>query len=286
MSAEAPANAFTIDVEDYYQVEAFKPYIAREQWDDFDSRVERNTDMILQLLDDKSVTATFFVLGCVAERHPRIVRKIAAGGHEVASHGYSHDLVYRQTPDEFRQETLRSKGILEEQAQSPIKGYRAATYSITRDSLWALDILVEAGFTYDSSIFPIHHDRYGIPDIDPMPHRLNTPDGRQIVEFPISTLNTGAFNLPISGGGYFRLFPYFFTRWALRQRNRSNKGFIFYIHPWEIDREQPIIEGVGLATRFRHYNGIDRCSAKLARLLDDFRFTTVASVLKNQQFVI
>ena len=286
MNNSAITNAFTVDVEDYYQVEAFKRYIDKSQWDDFASHVEKNTDEILKLLDDKSVKATFFILGCVAEKNPSIVKRIAENGHEVASHGYSHDLVYKQTPEVFKEETIRSKAVLEDLAQAEVIGYRAATYSITKQSLWALDILVDAGFTYDSSIFPIHHDRYGIPDINPLPHVLETPGGQKIVEFPITTLNTRLLNLPIAGGGYFRLFPYFFSRWALRQRNKANTEVIFYIHPWEIDIDQPVVREAGLGSRFRHYNGIGKCSWKLSRLLSDFRFSTVSSVLRERNFSI
>ncbi len=282
MSNDPITNAFTVDVEDYYQVEAFKRYINRGQWDDFASHVEANTDRILGLLDEKSVKATFFVLGCVAEKHPLIVKKIVGCGHEIASHGYSHDLIYQQTPELFREETLRSKSILEDQAQTRVTGYRAATYSITRQSLWALDILVEAGFTYDSSIFPIHHDRYGIPDINPLPHLLKTPGGQEIIEFPITTLSTRLVNLPIAGGGYFRLFPYRFSSWALRQLNQADTEFVFYVHPWEIDTGQPVIDEAGFMTRFRHYNGIDKCHRKLQKLLGDFQFSTVAAVLENK----
>ena len=181
-------NAFTVDVEDYYQVEAFSKHIQRSHWHNYASHVERNTDEILLLLDKKNTKGTFFTLGCVAEKHPTIVRNIVEQGHEIASHGYSHKLIYEQSHEEFRNETIKSKAILEDIAQIEVRGYRAATYSITRKSLWALDILVDAGFIYDSSIFPIRHDRYGIPDINPFPHEIKTPGGQSIVEFPISIL--------------------------------------------------------------------------------------------------
>ena len=279
-------NAFTVDVEDYYQVEAFSRHIDRNQWNDYASHVEANTDAILMLLEEKSTKATFFTLGCVAEKHPEIVRKIVAQGHEIASHGYSHQLIYTQDEKVFREETVRSKAILEDIAQQSVKGYRAATYSITNKSLWALDILVESGFEYDSSIFPVRHDRYGIPDLYPLPHKLKTPGGMEIVEFPISTLKFFRYNLPIAGGGYFRLFPYAFTRWALKQINQQTNEFVFYIHPWEIDQSQPIVKDAGIITKFRHYNNIDKCKERLRRLCGDFKFDTVANVLQSKQLLL
>jgi len=278
-------NAFTVDVEDYYQVEAFSQHIQRSHWDDYASHVEKNTDEILLLLDNKNTKGTFFTLGCVAEKHPSIVRKIVAQGHEIASHGYSHKLIYKQSQEEFRNETIKSKAILEDIAQIEVRGYRAATYSITRESLWALDILVDAGFIYDSSIFPIRHDRYGIPDINPIPHEIETPGGQSIVEFPISTLKTRLANVPVGGGGYFRLFPYVFTRWALNRVNNRSNEFVFYIHPWEIDESQPVIKSAGFATKFRHYNNIGKCKLRLEQLLTDFKFDTLSSVLENKQLI-
>jgi len=278
-------NAFTVDVEDYYQVEAFSGHIQRNRWDDYASHVERNTDELLLIMDNKKVKGTFFTLGCVAEKHPSIVRKIVDQGHEIASHGYSHKLIYKQSHEEFKKETVKSKAILEDIAQTEVKGYRAATYSITRNSLWALDILVDAGFVYDSSIFPIRHDRYGIPDINPLPHRLKTPGGQSIIEFPITTLKTKLINLPVAGGGYFRLFPYSFSRWALGKVNQQKNEFVFYIHPWEIDQFQPVIKGINLITRFRHYNNINICKQRLERLLVDFKFGTLAAVLESKQLI-
>ena len=278
-------NAFTVDVEDYYQVEAFSQHIQRSHWDDYASHVEKNTDEILLLLDNKNTKGTFFTLGCVAEKHPSIVRKIVDQGHEIASHGYSHKLIYKQSQEEFRNETIKSKAILEDIAQIEVRGYRAATYSITRKSLWALDILVDAGFIYDSSIFPIRHDRYGIPDINPIPHEIETPGGQSIVEFPISILKTRLANVPIGGGGYFRLFPYVFTRWALNRVNNRSNEFVFYIHPWEIDESQPVIKSAGFATKFRHYNNIGKCKLRLEQLLTDFKFDTLASVLESKKLI-
>lgn len=278
-------NAFTIDVEDYFQVEAFAGVIDRGSWDKFSTRVVANTSRLLDMLAAREIRATFFVLGWVARKHPEIVRAIAAAGHEVASHGMSHRLVYTQSPQEFRRETIDAKALLEDQCQQPVLGYRAATYSITRKSLWALDILCEAGFQYDSSIFPMRHDRYGIPDANPLPHVLTTPAGGKLVEFPISVLHYAGATIPVAGGGYFRLFPYQFTRWALRKLNQRGQAFVFYLHPWEVDPQQPRIHEAGVLSRFRHYQNLDRCQQRLNRLLDDFEFDSMRSVLASQQLL-
>lgn len=274
-------NAFTVDVEDYFQVEAFSGVINRNTWDDFSCRVEANTDIILKLLDDANVKGTFFVLGWIAKRYPGVVKKISEMGHEVSSHGMSHQLIYNQDQNVFRNETIDSKKLLEDLSQQPVNGYRAATYSITNKSLWALDVLCEAGFKYDSSIFPIVHDRYGISDINTEPHVLVTEKNNSIVEFPISVYKNRLFNLPISGGGYFRLFPYFFTKNMLKSLNKKNKEFVFYIHPWEVDNKQPVVDDISRFTKFRHYNNIDQCKDRLEKLLQDFRFSTVTEVLGN-----
>jgi len=278
-------NAFTIDVEDYFQVEGFARVVDRNSWDSFPRRVSGNTSRILEMLALKGARATFFVLGWVARRHPEIVREIAAAGHEVASHGMSHKLIYTQTPEEFRAETLDAKALLEDQCQRPVIGYRAATYSITHRSLWALDVLAEAGFEYDSSIFPMRHDRYGIPDANPVPHVLETPQGAKLVEFPISVLKMGPATIPLAGGGYFRLFPYGFTRWGLRKLNQRSQEFVFYIHPWEIDPSQPRMESAGALSRFRHYVNLDRCAERVARLLGDFEFDTMRAVLVERKLL-
>jgi len=272
-------NAFTVDVEDYFQVEGFAKVIDRGTWDQFHTRVRASTAMLLEMLARRGICATFFVLGWVARKHPEIVREIAASGHEVASHGMSHRLVYTQTPAEFQGETRDAKALLEDLSQKPVIGYRAATYSITRRSLWALDILYEEGFRYDSSIFPMRHDRYGIPDAEPRPHVLTTPAGARLVEFPISVLHYAGVTFPVAGGGYFRLFPYGFTRWALRRLNRRRQEFVFYVHPWEVDPGQPRIGAASAASRFRHYLNLDRCAQRLGQLLDDFEFDTMQAVL-------
>jgi polysaccharide deacetylase family protein (PEP-CTERM system associated) len=274
-----------VDVEDYFQVEGFANAVDRDSWEGFRTRVGGTTSLLLEMLAQHKVRATFFVLGWVARKHPEIVKQIAASGHEVASHGMSHRLIYTQTPAEFRRETRDAKALLEDLAQTPVTGYRAATYSITRRSLWALDILCEEGFRYDSSIFPMRHDRYGIPDAEQRPHVLTTPSGGRLVEFPISVLRYGGAKIPVAGGGYFRLFPYRFTRWALRKLNAQQQEFVFYVHPWEVDPEQPRIEDAAALSRFRHYLNLDRCAARLGRLLRDFEFDTMRSVLAQRNLL-
>ncbi len=273
-------NALTIDVEDYFQVAAFAGQVDPRDWGGFKLRVEQNTHQLLDLFDEQDLKATFFVLGWVAERCPGLVRSIAGRGHEVACHGYSHQLVYSQTAAVFREETIRSKACLEDQAQARVLGYRAASYSITKGSLWALDVLAELGFDYDSSIFPVRHDRYGIPGSPRWPYRLETLQGGSLVEFPPSTLSILGYLLPVAGGGYFRLYPYWFSRFALARLNRSaDRPFIFYLHPWEIDPEQPRIPA-GWLSRFRHYLNLDKCESRLRRLLRDFGFARVCDVLE------
>lgn len=268
-------NALTVDVEDYFHVSAFADTIHRDTWPARESRVEANVCKLLALFDEAGARGTFFVLGWVAERYPGLVREIARRGHEIACHGLSHRLVYEQSPQEFHAETLRAKALLEDVTGTAVLGYRAASYSIVHRSLWALDILVELGFTYDSSIFPVRHDRYGMPEAERMPHRLATPGGQAIVEWPLSTARIFGVKLPVAGGGYFRLLPYWLTRRGLRSINhREARPFIFYLHPWEIDPAQPRV-AAGLLSRFRHYTNLDKCEARLRRLLQEFRFGTV-----------
>lgn len=277
-------NALTIDVEDYFHVAALAESIPTSKWDSLECRVEKNTDKLLALFASKNVNATFFTLGWVAERYPNIVKKIAAAGHEVASHGYSHQLIYNQSPDVFKEETHKSKVILEDIIQQDVIGYRAASYSITEKSKWALDILCELGFKYDSSIFPVKHDLYGIPGSPRWPYRLETEKDNRIVEFPISTFNIANYKLPIAGGGYFRLFPYWFTKLGLGSINRENEPFVFYLHPWEVDPEQPKVQASWFSM-FRHYNNLDKCYSRLERLLNDFTFTTVEDVLVTKHLL-
>jgi polysaccharide deacetylase family protein (PEP-CTERM system associated) len=276
------ANAFSIDVEDYYHVSALASAIPRDTWHQRESRVAASTDRILALLDEHRVKGTFFVLGWVADHVPGLVKRIASLGHEVACHGYSHQLIYRQTPSVFAEETRRAKHLLEELTGMPVNGYRAASFSITSQSRWALDTLIELGFAYDSSIFPVRHDRYGIPGAAREPGYVHAPSGARIAEFPMSTARIGNLRVPVSGGGYFRLLPYWFTRRGLRSINeRDGLPFTFYLHPWEVDPDQPRVR-VNLLSRFRHYTNLSRCEGRLRQLLADFRFTTMAKVLKSR----
>jgi len=276
-------NALTVDVEDYFHVAAFADNIDTAQWDSYELRVEQNTLSLLDLFDRYNTKVTFFTLGWVAERVPDLVREIAARGHEVACHGYSHQLIYKQDQQTFYDETRRARDILEDITNRKVSGYRAASYSITRQSLWALDVLAELGFEYDSSIVPVHHDLYGIPDMPRSPHILTSPKGHELIEFPPSTLSLPGMNLPVAGGGYFRLYPYWFTRAALKRVNsHDNLPFIFYLHPWEVDPQQPRISARWFS-RFRHYNNLDKCYPRLERLLQDFDFTTARDVLADQQ---
>ncbi len=275
-------NAFTVDVEDYFQVAAFADQIALDTWAERECRVERNTHLLLETLAAKNISGTFFVLGWIAKRYPQLIRDIAAAGHEIASHGMNHQLIYNQSQQEFREETRSSKQLLEDISQRSVIGYRAATYSITLRSLWALDILAEEGFLYDSSIFPMRHDRYGIPEAKLIPHRVDTQQGNSIIEFPISVLRYRGMTLPVAGGGYFRLFPYALTRWGLRKLNQAGQEFVFYIHPWELDPEQPRIENASLLSKFRHYLNLRRCHNRVESLLEDFSFTPLYKILKDK----
>jgi polysaccharide deacetylase family protein (PEP-CTERM system associated) len=274
-------NAMTVDVEDYFHVSALAEVIRRDDWDRMEYRCEQSTNRLLDLFAAHGVRSTFFVLGWVAKRSPELVKRIHAAGHEVACHGLTHELVYRQTPEVFRQETRESKDLLEDLIGAPVLGYRAASYSITARSLWAIDILCELGFRYDSSIFPIAHDRYGIPGASTRPGLMHGKSGATIVEFPLSTAELLGRRVPVAGGGYFRLLPYWFTRWGLRSINESqDQPFIFYLHPWEIDAGQPRFNA-SLLSRFRHYTNLDVCEARLTRLIREFKFTTVKDVLRS-----
>jgi polysaccharide deacetylase family protein (PEP-CTERM system associated) len=272
--ATLPVNMLTVDVEDYFQVSAFDPIVARAHWASWPSRVEANTDRVLQLFDEAEVRGTFFVLGWVAEKFPEVVRRIAAAGHEIASHGYAHRLVYEQTPREFREDLRRSRYAIEAVAGQPVLGYRAPSFSITRRSWWAFDVLIEEGFLYDASIYPVHHDRYGVPDAPREPHWIDRPLGR-LREIPGSTVRVGSMNVPFGGGGYFRIAPYPLTRWAVRRLNTvERRPAMFYIHPWELDPDQPRLPAPAL-TRFRHYHNLKKTEARMRRLLREFRFGPV-----------
>lgn len=262
-------NAFTVDVEDYFQVSALAPYIARSDWDGIECRVERNVDRILALLDDSGNRATFFTLGWIAQRHPEMVRRIAAAGHEVASHGSAHLRATDQSPDEFLDDITRAKTVLEDIVGTEVRGYRAPSFSIGTRNLWAFDMLAGAGYEYSSSIYPIRHDHYGMPDSPRFAYRV----GAGLLEVPVTTLRMFNRNLPSSGGGWFRLFPYALSRWMIEKVNRDDREpAVFYLHPWEIDAEQPRIPGIDAKTRFRHYVNIDRTEARLRSLLQDFRW--------------
>jgi polysaccharide deacetylase family protein (PEP-CTERM system associated) len=261
-------NAMTVDVEDFFQVQAFASCIDRGSWDNAPRRVENNTDRILSLFSDVGITATFFTLGWVAQRHPDLVRRIVEQGHELASHGFAHIPVHEQSPDEFRQDVRNTKRLLEDVGGVPVKGYRAASFSIGAKTLWAFDVLASEGYEYSSSIYPIVHDLYGMPNAPRFAHR---PEGRGIAEIPMTTLSLFGRNFPCSGGGYFRLLPYPLSRWALRRVNaRERQPCIFYFHPWEIDPDQPRVAGAPLKSRVRHYLNLQRMEGRLRRLLKDF----------------
>ncbi|WP_347330130.1 XrtA system polysaccharide deacetylase [Marinimicrobium locisalis] len=280
MEQPAVTHAMTVDVEDYYQVAAFFDVVKPEDWEQWPSRVETNTDRLLMLFDEAGIKITFFILGWVAERHPELVKRIQAEGHEIASHGYSHQLIYTQTPEVFREETARSKQILEDITGTAVTGYRAASYSITRQSLWALDILAELGFTWDSSIFPTRHDNYGIPGSPEEPYRIITRSGAELTEFPLTTAKVMGQAVPAAGGGYFRQYPYVLSRWLFQKASDGGrKPQIFYLHPWEIDPEQPRIPNASWFSRFRHYTNLHRCLPRLERMIEDFPFGTMSESL-------
>ncbi len=269
MLAPAITNALTIDVEDYFQVSALAPYIPRSQWDSRECRVERNVDRILAMLAERDVKATFFTLGWVAERYPQIVRGIVAGGHELASHGYGHERASDLSPEAFSQDIRRAKALLEDLGGAPVLGYRAPSFSIGLSNLWAFDQLARAGYRYSSSIYPIKHDHYGMPDSPRFAYRV----GAGLLEIPVTTVRMGKRNLPSTGGGWFRLMPYALSRWMLQKVNREDREpAIFYFHPWEIDVGQPRIPGIDAKTRFRHYLNLGRTEGRLQQLLQDFRW--------------
>ena len=273
-------NAMTIDVEDYFHVSAFADRISSRDWADLPSRVEQNTRRLLTLLAKAEVHATFFVLGWVAERHPQLIRDIARAGHEIGCHSYWHRLVYDLTPKQFRDDTRHAQQLLEEITGDRVTLYRAPSFSITERSLWALDILAELGFEIDSSIYPIRHDRYGIPEADPFPHIRSTSAG-ELREFPGSIYRLGGLSIPVSGGGYFRLYPARVTAWLLDRINRGGQPFMFYVHPWELDPDQPRMAG-SLRSRFRHYQNLASTERKLTWLLPRFEFGTMTDSLREQ----
>jgi polysaccharide deacetylase family protein (PEP-CTERM system associated) len=271
-------NCLTFDIEEHFQVAAFDSPLRRREWDSFESRVERNTEELLRLLAMKHVHATFFILGWVAERHRGLVQRIAAEGHEIASHGYAHEMITTQTRDQFREDVGKAKKILEDLVGEQVVGYRAPSFTITNATRWALEVLVEVGYRYDSSIFPIFHDRYGIPGADPWCHKVTIPSGEQLWEIPPSTANLVGVRIPVAGGGYFRLIPYSILRWFLHQVENTGHPLVMYLHPWEIDPEQPRMDGP-LVSRLRHYTNLNRTSRRLTELLTDFQFAPIREVI-------
>jgi polysaccharide deacetylase family protein (PEP-CTERM system associated) len=284
-TASAVRNVFSVDLEDWYQ----GLEIDMDQWGHYPSRIEAGLELLLQLLDEAGVRATFFVLGWQAERAPGLVPRIAALGHEIASHGYSHRFVYRQGPEQFRQELRRSKTILEGQSGAPVLGYRAPFFSITQDSLWAFDILLEEGFVYDSSVFPTHNYRYGIPEAVRRPSWMRTPLGGRVFEVPLSTVRVPGpesklgVNLPLGGGGYFRLYPYALTRALGRHMLRSEQhGLVFYVHPWEFDTGQPRVKVPRRLAGFTHYHRLGSTAERTRQLLADFAFVSMREAFADE----
>ena len=250
MQKKTVINAMSVDVEDYFQVSAFEPYIEKASWDSLEHRVVKNTNVILDALAENNTKATFFTLGWVAERYPSIVKRIVNEGHELACHGYEHIRVTEQTPEQFRLDINRSKKILEDLSGIHVKGYRAASYSINANNLWAHDVLLDEGFKYSSSVYPVKHDLYGIPDA---PRFCYKPiQSSDFLEIPITTIKFGNKNIPCGGGGFFRFYPYFFSKWAFNKINKDQQSAIFYCHPWEIDPAQPKQQGLSFKTKFRH----------------------------------
>jgi polysaccharide deacetylase family protein (PEP-CTERM system associated) len=275
-----PANAMSVDVEDYFQVSAFNPYVQRAAWDGYPQRLDRNLRVILELFAGAGVKATFFWLGWCAERLPGLVRAVASAGHEVASHGYDHVRVHEQRPPEFREDVMRTRKLLEDLSGQQVLGYRAASFSIDGRNLWALDELAAAGYRYSSSVNPVRHDHYGMPDA---PRFAFRPGDSAITEIPITTTEVGGLRLPCGGGGYFRLAPYALSRWAIRRVCVGERQpAMFYFHPWEIDPEQPRMGGIDARTRFRHYVNLRGFEGKLRRLLGDFAWAPVKDAFADR----
>lgn len=270
-------NALTIDVEDYFQVSALAPHIERASWDSLPCRVERNVERLLQLLSESESRATFFTLGWIAERYPALVREIVAAGHELASHGQSHLRASEQSREAFRADVESARKKLEDLGGVAVRGYRAPSFSIGHSNLWAFDCLKAAGYAYSSSVYPVRHDHYGMPDAPRFAYRAHNG----LLELPITTTRLLSRNLPAGGGGYFRLLPYRASRWAIARVNRIDREpAIFYFHPWEIDPHQPRIKGVSAKTRFRHYLNLHRTESRLRRLLSDFRWDRIDRVFE------
>jgi polysaccharide deacetylase family protein (PEP-CTERM system associated) len=273
-------NLLTIDVEDWFHTSALERYISPESWDNMESRVVPTVRRLLEILETRQTRATFFILGWIAERYPRLVREIDALGHEICSHGYRHRLIYNLTPVQFKDYLVRSKMILEDLVGKRIQGYRATSFSVVEKTLCALDLIQEAGFSYDSSIFPIsHHDIYGLSGCPRFPFRLKNG----LLEIPPSTINIMGRNLPFGGGGYFRLYPYELTKFCIRRINREGHPAMVYLHPWELDPSCPRVPGADARTRFRQYVNISKTATRLTKLLTDFHWVPVREYLQNVQ---
>lgn len=276
MPGTIPKHCLSFDVEEHFQVSAFESPMRRRHWGQYESRVEANTERLLELLTSRGVRATFFVLGWVAERYPSLVRRIASEGHEVASHGYAHELITAQTQVAFREDIRRAKGILENILSQSVSGYRAPSFSITKNTMWATQVLVEEGYSYDSSIFPVLHDRYGVPSANPEVHQLMTAAG-PLWEVPPSTVKCLGVRVPVAGGGYFRLYPYPVLRALLRKLEGEGSSLVMYMHPWEFDPNQPRMEG-SVVSQIRHYMNLDKTESRLRTLLQDFAFAPIRHV--------
>ena len=262
-------NALSVDVEDYFQVSALAPHIARSEWDRIPCRVERNVETLLGLLAESGSQATFFTLGWIAERYPALVRRIVAAGHELASHGYSHRRATDQSRSEFLEDIRSAKDLLQDLSGVEVKGYRAPSFSVGSGNLWAFDCIAEAGYRYSSSVYPIRHDHYGMPDAPRFPYRPRD----NLLEIPVTTARLLNRNVPAGGGGYFRLMPYALSRSLIRRVNRAeHRAAVFYLHPWELDPGQPRVAGTSLKTRLRHYLNLHRTQSRLRRLLGDFKW--------------
>ena len=272
MAVNAPKNVVSVDVEDYFHAEIFSGIVQRTDWDRYPTRVEFNTKRLLELFAACNVQATFFIVGWVAEKFPRLVREIAASGHELACHSYWHRLIYQLKPEDFREDTHRAKSIIEQVAGQAIYGYRAPTYSIVDASLWALEVLAELGFTYDSSIYPIHHDRYGMPGAPRAPFRIRTASG-SLTEYPLTTFRVAGHSFPVGGGGYLRLLPSWYTSMGIKRAHNDGLPIITYIHPWEIDTEQPRLP-IKFPSSLRHYLNLARTYDRLAQMLHEEAFTS------------
>ena len=273
-------NAFSVDLEEYFQVANFDHVIDRRRWPELPSRAVAQTQRILDLCDQTGTRATFFALGWVAERQPGLLREIAARGHEIACHGYGHELIYQIGPERFREDVKRARAVIEDAIGARVEGYRAPSFSITERSLWALEILAELGFRFDSSIFPVRHHRYGIPDFPREPVRLALPSGRQIVEFPLTTLAWGPLRLPLAGGGYLRLLPFALLRWGIGRLIASERPTVLYVHNWEIDADQPR-QDVSALVRFNHYHNLERVEGRLRQLLVRARYASLRDVIAS-----